>query len=214
MKFVFLGPPGAGKGTQATRMAEQFDLEHASTGDIFRAAVAEESELGQTVQSYLDGGKLVPDELTSRVVEEMVLERHDDFILDGFPRTVRQAELLDEMLDERDEDLDGVLYFELSEEDAIERLTGRLVCSGCGKNYHRTFMPPEKEGVCDECGGELHSRSDSSEEIVRKRLEEYDRKTRPLVPYYEERGLLETVDASADPDTVSQLTRETIKKLG
>jgi adenylate kinase len=195
-------------------MAEEFDLEHASTGDIFRAAVAEESELGQTVQSYLDGGKLVPDELTSRVVEEMVLERHDDFILDGFPRTIPQAELLDQMLDKRDENLDGVLYFELSEEDAVERLTGRLVCSECGKNYHRSFMPPEQEGICDECGGELHTRSDSSEEIVRKRLEEYDQKTRPLVPYYEEQGLLETIDASAAPNTVSQLTRDTIQELG
>jgi adenylate kinase len=194
-------------------MADEFDLEHASTGDIFRAAVAEESELGQTVQSYLDEGKLVPDELTSRVVEEMVLERHDDFILDGFPRTMPQAELLHEMLQRREEKLDAVLYFELSEEAAIERLTGRLVCSDCGKNYHRTFMPPKKEGICDECGGELQTRSDSSEEIVRKRLEEYENKTRPLVPYYEQRDVLKTIDASGDPDTVTELTREAIEEL-
>lgn len=213
MKLVFLGPPGAGKGTQAARLAEEYGLEHASTGDIFRAAVAEESELGQTVQSYLDGGELVPDELTSRVVEEMVLERCEDFILDGFPRTLKQAQLLDEMLDRRDEQLDGVLYFALSAEEAMERLTGRLTCSECGKNYHRKFMPPEEDGVCDECGGQLKVRSDSSEDVVRRRLEEYEEKTQPLVPYYRERGLLETVDASHAPDTVTEHTKKTIDAL-
>lgn len=194
-------------------MAKEFNLAHESTGDIFRAAVAEESQLGQTVQSYLDEGRLVPDELTSRVVEEMVLEREDHFILDGFPRTVPQAKLLDEMLERRGDELDGVLYFELSEQEAVERLTGRLVCSECGKNYHREFMPPKNEGVCDVCGGDLSRRSDSTEEIVRKRLKEYDEKTRPLVPYYDERALLETIDASGSPDTVSQLTRKTIQDL-
>ena len=213
MKLVFLGPPGAGKGTQASRLSKELNLEHASTGDIFRAAVAEDSELGRTVKSYLDGGKLVPDELTSRVVEEMVLERFEDFILDGFPRTLPQAELLDEMLHRRNEELDAVLYFELGEEDAIKRLEGRLVCPECGKNYHRKFMPPEEEGICDACGSSLKVRSDSSENIVRKRLEEYNEKTRPLVPYYREKGLLKVIDASAEPDTVCERTKQRISEL-
>ncbi|MFP4027080.1 MAG: adenylate kinase [Candidatus Brocadiia bacterium] len=213
MKLVFLGPPGAGKGTQASIMAEQFDLQHASTGDIFREAVAEGSELGQTVNSYLDEGKLVPDELTARVVREMVLQREDEYILDGFPRTVPQAELLDGILRERKEKLDGVLYFELDSESAVERLTGRVVCSKCGKNYHKKFMPPQKDMICDECGGELTVRSDSTEDVVRKRLEEYEHKTRPLVPYYKEKGLLYRVDASPSPEEVSEQTQEILTAL-
>jgi len=213
MKLVFLGPPGAGKGTQASQMAEQFDVMHASTGDIFRAAVAEGSDLGQTVRSYLDNGKLVPDELTSRVVREMVLERTEDYILDGFPRTLPQAQMLDEMLKERGEELDGVLFFQLGEAAAVERLTGRLVCKGCGANYHKVFMPPRKDMICDECGAELTVRSDSSEEIVRKRLEEYNEKTQPLVPYYEKRGLLRRVDASPAPETVNRETKALISEM-
>lgn len=210
MKLVFLGPPGAGKGTQASRLSDELELEHASTGDIFRSAVAEESELGLTVKSYLDGGKLVPDELTSRVVDEMVLARHEDFILDGFPRTITQAEMLDGMLDKRNQELDAVVYFELAAENAIERLTGRLVCSGCGRNYHKKFMPPTENGVCDDCGETLNVRSDSSEDVVRQRLEEYEEKTQPLVPFYSERGLLKTVDASDSPDAVTEKTRDVI----
>ncbi len=213
MKLVFLGPPGAGKGTQASRLSEEMGLEHASTGDIFRAAVAEGSELGQTVKSYLDGGKLVPDELTSQVVDEMVLARYEDFILDGFPRTIPQAEQLEDMLGERGQQLDGVIYFELSEDDAIVRLTGRLVCKECGENYHKTFMPPEKTGICDNCGADLKVRSDSSEEVVRQRLEEYEEKTQPLVPFYEERGILHTVDASGSPDEVTEETREVVEDV-
>lgn len=213
VKLVFLGPPGAGKGTQAVRLCEEMDLEHASTGDIFRAAVKEESELGKTVKSYLDGGKLVPDELTSRVVDEMVLARYENFVLDGFPRTIPQAESLEDMLEERDQELDAVIYFELDQEDAVERLTGRLVCSQCGKNYHKKFMPPKEADVCDECGGALKVRSDSSEEVVKDRLEEYEKKTAPLVPYYSDRGLLRTVDAGSPPDEVTEQTRKLIQQL-
>ncbi|MFP4175635.1 MAG: adenylate kinase [Planctomycetota bacterium] len=213
MKLVFLGPPGAGKGTQAARMSDEFGLEHASTGDIFRSAVAEGSELGETVQSYLDEGKLVPDELTSRVVDEVVLARKEDYILDGFPRTIGQAEMLEQMLQKRSQSLDGVIYFELEEDEAIRRLTGRLVCSECGANYHREFMPPKAEGICDKCGAELRVRSDSSETVVRDRLEEYEAKTAPLVPFYEEKRILKTVDASASPDEVSELTKRAIKDL-
>jgi len=213
VKLVFLGPPGAGKGTQAAEMADQFSLVHASTGDIFRSAVAGDSELGAKVRSYLDDGKLVPDELTSRVVGQMVLDRESDFILDGFPRTIRQAELLDEMLNEKNMNLDGVIYFQLEPEEAIERLTGRLVCSGCGKNYHKVFMPPVVEGVCDVCGDELIVRSDSSREIVEQRLEEYREKTKPLSDYYKKKGLLMSVDASESPADVGRVTQKLIKKM-
>lgn len=213
MKLVFLGMPGAGKGTQASRMANEFDLKHASTGDIFRAAVKEGSDLGKEVQEYLDGGLLVPDELTSRVVEDVIVEGYDRYVLDGYPRTLQQAEDLEEMLGKRDEELDAVVYFELDEQEATERLTGRLVCRECGENYHRKFMPPEKEGVCDKCGGELVSRSDSTLETVTKRLEEYKEKTLPLVTYYEERDLLRSVDASPAPDDVSEGTRQILETL-
>ena len=213
MKLVFLGPPGAGKGTQAKRMADELGSRHASTGDIFRAAVAEGSELGRTVQSYLDGGKLVPDALTSRVVEEMVVERVADFILDGFPRTVPQAEMLDQMLAARGQKLDAVVYYHLDEETAVERLTGRLVCKACGRNYHRKFMPPRQEMTCDECAGQLMVRSDSCEEVVRRRLVEYNEKTSPLVPYYRDKGLLHQVDASLSPEQVEEETRSLLRSL-
>ena len=210
MRVVFLGPPGAGKGTQATRMAERFDTMHASTGDIFRAALSDGSELGQTVQEYLDNGLLVPDELTSRVVKERVVEQADSYILDGYPRTVTQAEHLEAMLNERGAGLDCVVYFELPDEEAVVRLTGRRVCADCGANFHVKFMPPEEEGVCDKCGGELTIRSDSSEEVVRKRLAEYHEKTRPLVAFYEERDLIQRVDATDTPDDVSEATADVL----
>ena len=194
-------------------MAQAFSLEHASTGNIFRQAVAEDSELGKRARGYLDAGKLVPDDLTSRVVKEMVLERSRRYILDGYPRTLPQARALDEMLRERGEALDAVLHFELGEEAAVARLTGRLVCQQCGQNYHRLFMPPRRPDVCDRCGGALLVRSDSSEDVVRQRLGEYAQKTRPLVPYYEEQGLLRRVDASLDPEAVQQQAAAVLTEL-
>lgn len=213
MKLVFLGPPGAGKGTQAARLAERFGLRHASTGDIFRQAAAEGSELGRTVKDYLDGGRLVPDELTSRVVGEMVVGKCEDYILDGYPRTLQQASDLDAMLERRGEQLDGVLCFELSDEEAVCRLTGRLVCADCGENYHRDFMPPRAAGRCDKCGGPLKVRSDSSEEVVRKRLREYHEKTHPLADFYDGRGLLRRVDSRPAPDQVTERAAELIRAL-
>jgi adenylate kinase len=189
-------------------MADRFDVLHASTGDIFRAALSDGSELGNTVQDYLDDGLLVPDELTSRVVKERVVDQADNYILDGYPRTVTQAEHLEAMLNERGAGLDCVIYYELPDEEAVVRLTGRRVCAECGENFHVKFMPPTEDGVCDKCGGELKVRSDSSEEVVRKRLVEYHEKTRPLVAFYEERDLLRRVDAAGTPDEVSDGTVE------
>ena len=213
LKLVFLGPPGAGKGTQADRMAKQFGLLHASTGGVFRAAVAADSELGRAVRASLDAGRLVPDELTSRVVREMVLEKSEGYILDGYPRTLPQADALGQMLGERGEALDGVMHFELDEPEAIRRLTGRLVCERCGANYHRLLMPPRRDALCDRCDGKLVVRSDSSEAVVRKRLDEYRLKSLPLVAYYRERGLLRCVDASEDPESVSRKTRAILSAL-
>ena len=213
MKLVFLGIPGAGKGTQAARMADGFGLRHASTGQIFREAVRERSEVGKAVAEFLDSGRLVPDELTSRVVKELVLERYGDYILDGYPRTVPQAQALSDMLKEREEKLDGVIHFDVPQGVAMERLSGRLVCEGCGANYHRVFMPPRREGVCDECAGRLVTRSDSTPEAVRKRLSEYGSKTLPLVPYYRDSGVLHVVDASAEPDEVSRRTKQILAEL-
>jgi adenylate kinase len=193
-------------------MAERFDVMHASTGDIFRAALSDGSELGQTVQQYLDKGLLVPDKLTSRVVEERVVEPSDSYILDGYPRTLAQAEHLEAMLHERGAGLDCVIYFTLPDEEAVVRLTGRLVCGECGANYHKKFMPPQEEGVCDKCGGQLKVRSDSSEEIVRQRLVEYHEKTQPLVDFYEERELLRRVDATGTPEEVSQATADILSR--
>ncbi len=212
MKLVFLGPPGAGKGTQAKRMAERFQIVHASTGDIFREAVSDATELGRTVKEYLDSGKLVPDELTSQVVEEMVVERYESYLLDGYPRTIGQGQDLERMLSARKESLDAVVYFHLDDDAAMERLTGRLVCTECGANYHRKFMQPEQEGVCNECGGRLKVRSDSAPEVVRRRLAEYHQKTQPLVAFYEERDLLERVDASPAPDEVSRRTERVLER--
>ena len=213
MRLVFLGPPGAGKGTQAARMADLFQVRHASTGDMFRQAAADGSELGQTVKDYLDSGRLVPDELTSRVVEETAVDRAGGYILDGYPRTLRQAEDLAAMLGRRDQRLAGVVYFELADEEAVRRLTGRLVCAECGRNFHREFMPPRTPDVCDQCGGPLRVRSDSAEPVVRKRLAEYHEKTELLVGFYERQGLLERVDASAAPDEVERATIELLKRM-
>ncbi|MCD6415165.1 MAG: adenylate kinase [Planctomycetes bacterium] len=206
MKVVFLGPPGAGKGTQAQRMAKRFAVSHASTGDIFRRAMAQGLRLGLEVADYLDNGKLVPDELTSRVVAEMVIESVEDYILDGYPRTIQQARDLERMLLERGEALDGVLFFDIPEDAIIERLTGRRICAQCGANYHIVFMPPAKSGICDRCGGELRVRSDSSEQAIGKRLAEYREKTLPLVEFYDQKNLLRRVDATAEPDEVTRRT--------
>jgi adenylate kinase len=194
-------------------VSEQLEIFHASTGDIFRKAVSSGSELGKTVQSFLDKGVLVPDAVTCRVVEKEVLEQREDYVLDGFPRTLIQAELLDEALANRGESLDMVVFYDLDDAEATRRLTGRLVCRKCGWNYHKVNMPPKEEGVCDQCGGELYVRSDSEPEAVRARLVEYHEKTKPLVRHYEDVGLLRRIDASQPFEEVFNETLALLAEL-
>ena len=203
IRSVFLGPPGAGKGTQAKRLAGATGALHLSTGDMLRRAVAEGTELGKKAKSFMDAGSLVPDQLMVDLIAETLSGGEKGFILDGFPRTLPQAEALDGILEKLDLPLGDVVYFRVPEEDLVRRLSGRLTCQACGAVYHKEFHPPAREGVCDRCGAaSLVVRPDDREEVVRKRLAVYGEQTRPLVVYYRERGLLREVDASPSEDEV------------
>ena len=197
MRWIFLGPPGAGKGTQAARLAERAGVPQISTGDMFRAAVRAGTPLGLEAKRYMDAGQLVPDAVTIGLVRERLAQPdcRQGFLLDGFPRTVAQAEGLAEVLRDLGVNLDGVLYFDVPDEVVVERLSGRRVCPACGATYHVRFDPPRQAGVCDRCGGELVQRPDDREETVRERLAVYRRQTEPLVDYYRQAGLLRTVHA-------------------
>ncbi|BCV23124.1 adenylate kinase [Moorella sp. Hama-1] len=198
MRLVLLGPPGAGKGTQAAAISQRLAIPHISTGDMFRAAIREGTPLGRRAEAYLKEGGLVPDEVTVGLVQER-LEQPDcraGFLLDGFPRTVAQAEALDAWLAGRGEKLDAVIDIEVPRDDLLERLTGRRVCPRCGATYHVRYNPPAAAGKCDACGGELIQRADDTEETVSKRLDVYTRQTSPLIAYYRQRGLLREIDGS------------------
>ncbi len=206
MRVILLGPPGAGKGTQAVRIAERYSIPHISTGDILRANLREGTPLGVEAKRFMDAGDLVPDE----VVVGMVGDRLDDpdadagFCLDGFPRTVAQAEALDGLLAARDAPLDVVVRMAVEVDAVVERLSGRRTCTGCGAIFHASFDPPSTEGVCDRCGGELIQREDDHEDVVRNRLEVYAEQTAPLEGFYAERGLLVDVEALGDLDVVTE----------
>ncbi|MBX6352442.1 MAG: adenylate kinase [Thermoflavifilum sp.] len=215
MQVMLLGMPGAGKGTQAERITREFGIPHISTGDMFRKAIANQTPLGMEVKQYLDSGRLVPDDLTIRIVRERLAEADaaNGFLLDGFPRTLAQAEALDQMLRDIGKPLDVVLYIHVPQEVLLSRLTGRRVCRACGATYHVVFQPPQREGVCDHCGGELYQRSDDTEEAVRTRLEQYAQ-TAPLVEYYRERGLLRQVDGEQPIETVWSEVRRILLSIG
>lgn len=194
-RVAFLGPPGAGKGTQARDLAQEWRVLHLATGDMLREAVAAGSPLGREAKGYMDQGALVPDDVIIRMMGERLgkADASRGFILDGFPRTIAQAEALAKLLKDLGQTLDTVVYFDVSEPELLRRLTGRRVCRTCGHSYHVTSNPPKRAGVCDECGGELYQREDDAEATVRKRLEVYQRQTAPLLDYYRQRSLLATV---------------------
>jgi adenylate kinase len=204
MNVVLLGPPGAGKGTQAIRISHRFDLPHISTGDMFRRAVAAQTELGVQAKGYMNRGELVPDEVVIGIVKQRLEEPDCDtgFLLDGFPRNAAQAQALEEALAGDNRGLDKVLNIEVGQEELIRRLTGRRTCRACGKVYHLIFSPPRAETVCDVCGGELWQREDDAEDTVRNRLEVYERETAPLIAYYSRRGSLVSVDGAQPVDKV------------
>jgi adenylate kinase len=195
VRVAFLGPPGAGKGTQARDLAQEWRVLHLATGDMLREAVAAGSPLGRETKGYMDQGALVPDDVIIRMMAERLgkADASRGFILDGFPRTIAQAEALATLLKDLGQTLDTVVYFDVSEPELLRRLTGRRVCRTCGHSYHVTSNPPKRAGVCDECGGELYQRDDDAEATVRKRLDVYQRQTAPLLDYYRQRSLLATV---------------------
>ena len=204
LRAVLLGPPGAGKGTQAVRLVEKYEIPHISTGDIFRKNIKEGTELGKKAQEYMNAGALVPDELVVDLVKDRL--QQDDckngFLLDGFPRTIFQAEKLDEFLSESNQKMDIVINLKVEKEALIKRLTGRRVCKDCGASYHIVNIPPKKEGVCDICGGELIQRKDDNIETVENRINVYEDQTAPLIGYYKEAGSLVDFNGEASLDEV------------
>jgi len=212
MRLILVGPPGAGKGTQAVHLASHFSIPHISTGDIFRLNIKGETELGLLAKSFMDAGNLVPDSVTNDMVADRLT--HDDtkngFLLDGYPRNIDQADFLKNVLTKVETPLDAVLEFKLENAEIISRLSGRRVCRGCGANSHMIFNPPKVAGICDECGGELYHRKDDDEDVIAHRLEVYAEQTEPIINYYKSAGLLKTISAVGE---VSEIAARAIAAL-
>jgi adenylate kinase len=210
VRLLFLGPPGAGKGTQARELAREWGVPQVATGDMLREAMASSTPLGREAKQYYDRGELVPDD----VILKMVAERFQQsdaakgFILDGFPRTIAQADGLAAMLSSIGQKIDAVIYFDVSEPELVRRLTGRRLCRSCQTPYHLVSAPPKREGICDKCGGELYQRADDTEATVRNRLDVFARQTAPLLDYYRQRGLLKTVSGEGAVDKIRQALRD------
>ena len=200
MKIIMLGAPGAGKGTQAKMVAEKYHIPHVSTGDIFRANIKNGTELGMEAKKYMDKGQLVPDELTVKILLDRVAREdcRDGYVLDGFPRTIPQAQVLEEALAERDEKVDYAINVDVPDENIVRRMAGRRACLKCGATYHVEHIPPRQEGICDVCGSELVLRDDDKPETVLKRLQVYHNQTKPLIDFYSSRNVLRTVDGTVD----------------
>jgi adenylate kinase len=215
LNLVLLGPPGSGKGTQGERLQADFRLPYYATGDILRAAVRDETDLGRKAKEYMDRGDLVPDEVIIGVIAERVEsdEAADGFILDGFPRTHVQAEALDEEMEELGRNLTAAVLFEVSDDEVVRRLGGRRTCVKEGHVFHVEFDPPKNEDVCDVCGSRLEIRDDDKPEVIRHRLEQYHEKTEPLIAYYEDKGILRRVDGELDPDAVGDRIRALLATL-
>ncbi len=214
MNLILLGPPGAGKGTQAEKISAHYAIPHVSTGDIFRENLRKGTELGLKAKEYMDRGELVPDEVVIDIVKDRLStpDCRGGFILDGFPRTVAQADALKDMLSSLGMHIDHVINIQVPQDVVVKRLTARRTCSSCGSVYHLLYNPPQEEGVCDECGGELYQRDDDSRETVLSRLEEYEKKTQPLSEYYRREGLLRDIDGSAEPGGVFEEIRAVIEE--
>lgn len=208
-----MGPPGAGKGTQAEKLTEILNIPHISTGDMFRKAIKDQTDLGKQAKSFMDKGELVPDEVTVGIVKDRIKEEDckNGFLLDGFPRTVVQANALGKMLEDLGIKLDSVINVEVPYKDLIGRLTGRRICRSCGATYHMIFNPPKDEGVCDKCGGELYQRDDDTEETAKNRLLVYEKQTAPLLEYYNNTGLLVNINGN---QLMEEVLAEILKVLG
>jgi len=204
MNIILLGPPGAGKGTQSKKLARKINLPHISTGDILRQNVKDGTPLGKEAKDYMEKGLLVPDDLMAKMLKERFAQPdiNKGFILDGYPRALSQAKTLDDVLKAKKLGIDLVVYLDTSDSVIIQRLTGRLVCSKCGANFHVTNMSPKVKGICDNCGGSLYQRADDKEETVRKRIEVYKNEVASLIKYYTETGKLHKLPADGDPDIV------------
>lgn len=204
MNLVLMGLPGAGKGTQADKIVVKYNIPHISTGDMFRAAIKEGTELGLQAKSFMDKGELVPDEVTIGIVRERLSKNdcENGFLLDGFPRTVAQAEALDTMLADLGKKIDYVINIDVDQSILMERLTGRRICKNCGATYHLVFNPPSQEGVCDRCGGELYQRADDNAETVQNRLDVNIQQTKPLLNFYEDKGYLRNINGQQDINVV------------
>lgn len=200
MRIVFLGPPGAGKGTQAVEIVEKLGVPHVATGDMLRASIKNETPLGMEAKKYMDQGLLVPDEVTIHITGERISQPDcaNGFLLDGFPRTLAQAEALDKLLADMGIKLDAVINLQVPQDVLIPRLTGRRVCRSCGASFHMVFNPPTTDGVCDRCEGELYQRSDDNEDTAVNRLSVYNTQTAPLIAYYEEQGVLKNIDGEQE----------------
>ncbi|OQY98438.1 MAG: adenylate kinase [Candidatus Brocadia sp. UTAMX2] len=213
MRVVFLGPPGAGKGTQAEILSKEKKLQHISSGNLLRDAVENGTETGLKAKQYIEKGQLVPDQIVVDIIRDRILDKdcRNGFLLDGFPRTLAQAKALDEMLKKLGNKLDVVFYFVVSKESIVLRLSGRRICSACGANYHTKFVPSVKDGICDKCGGKLYQRADDKLETVQERIRIYHEQTEDLIEYYKKNGILKEIESETDIETITQKIFNVIK---
>jgi adenylate kinase len=214
MVLIIFGPPGAGKGTQASMITKNYDMLHISTGDMLRAAVKEGTELGNLAKSYMDKGELVPDDVVIGVIREVIKNTNsvNGYLLDGFPRTIPQAEALDRMLNSESLKVDKVVSIEVPDGEIISRIGGRRVCEKCGVMYHKLYDPPKNADVCDKCGGSLYQRDDDREDVIRKRLEVYSRQTLPLKTYYRDASILREIDGLGTIDDVRRRISDSLNQ--
>ncbi|MFF5534866.1 adenylate kinase [Streptomyces cinerochromogenes] len=215
MRIVLVGPPGAGKGTQAVRLAEKLAIPHISTGDLFRANISQQTELGKLAKSYMDAGNLVPDEVTIAMAKDRMEQpdAENGFLLDGFPRNVSQAQALDQLLQDEGITLDAVLDLEVPEDEVVKRIAGRRICRNDSSHvFHVSYNAPKQEGVCDVCGGELYQRDDDREETVRTRLEVYHTQTEPIIDYYKAQGLVVTISSLGPVAEITERALEALKR--